>query len=136
MTLSKREEEYIRFLLTRDLHGDRTPPLGIGPATILSCVAKKLVCMGANGYYPTALGRFVGTPLEWREYEHGWTVDFMGGSAFIQPGTRAGEEFRWHACLRYHNAPDYMIAPTRDSARAACEAWVRAERLRQAGEGA
>ena len=133
MRLSKRERKYMEFLFTRDLHGDRTPRpgSGIGPATILSCEAKKLVRLGANGYYPTALGRFVGEPLEWREEGTWLRTDYLGGDAWVSPTTEDVDRYVWRGVLRGQCL--YTAAYTQDAARAACEAWVDAERLRQAG---
>ncbi len=144
MRLTKAERKYLEFLFTRDIHGDSPLPKGVGLATIRSCEEKKLVRVGANGYYPTALGRFVAEPLEWRAV-HGWAAggkraDFLGGTAWLRPAG-GGESKRgsaahvWFAIVRGEWSPSYQDTDTQAAARDACEAWVDAERLRVAGDG-
>ena len=125
MTLNKRE----RTLLEAIIGGQRETTWR---STHYVLVILGLVEGGNGSLSATPLGRFVGEPLVWLEYKHGWTTDFLGGAAFIQRDQRS-EEFVWMANLRFHHSPEYQYASTVDDARAACEAWVDAERLRQAG---
>ena len=138
MTLSKRERTLLEWCLSHpgSQFRDTGWPKGAGNATVRELLDKTLivgprVLFKGFTYDPTALGRFVGTPLEWRADGEELRTDFLGGYAWVSPTTKDVGRYVWRAVLRGQCL--YTAADTQDAARAACEAWVNAERLRQAG---
>jgi len=125
MTLSNRERKLLEAVLT----GLRDSTRG---ATSKSLIAKGLVCGPAWDMKPTALGRFVGEPLEWQRGEHRITADFPGGFAIVHTLPDDRGSFNWGACIRGRWSQEPMAATCR-AAREACEVWVNEERLRVAG---
>ncbi len=127
MRLSKRE----RALLESAIAG---AVVSRWEKTHASLLAKGLLSSEWPMLQVTALGRFVAEPLEWQRGEHRITADFPGGFAIVHTLPDDRGKFNWGACIRGSWSQEPMAATAR-AAREACEAWVNAERCRQAGEG-
>ena len=140
MTLNKRERTLLVAVIDLRLtHTGYPYPRGTGWGTMQALIAKGLVGRGC-GTRATPLGRFIGTPLEWEQGDHRITADFPGGYAIVHslsakrfPFAQGPEYFNWGACVRGRWSDEPLSAETPEAARAACEAWVNAERLRVAG---
>jgi hypothetical protein len=140
--LNKRERKLLEYVVRCP---GRAPvadglPEGVGGATVMSLSHKGLVTLDWSEdiprWYtiePAPLGRFVGSPLEWREVGEGLAADFLGGFAIVYQ--LVGGRWDWFGRIRQRKAQLTGIKhETRDAARLACEAWADEERLRQAGE--